>query len=206
MSQKGQKKLEEYFGGSFAKWLTLPRSLLYGMPDEWKEKMGELLLEYERVYDIELKTRVQYLGEDGKQQKLPTWLADYKNLDPQIIERVTEQTANQVIEEPKKEKKDTQIPIIEEPAVEEPKVEEIIEEPEEVIENRLFKLVVTTEQALNLKETLEKQGFIPFQFDEFKSGLVLGERSFMSVDKGEFYRFVEQKEITYNELLEKYTK
>lgn len=50
-AESGHDALWGWFGLSYASWLTLPRSLMHAMPDEWQWKMAALLQEYSEVFD-----------------------------------------------------------------------------------------------------------------------------------------------------------
>ena len=71
-----------WFGLSYASWLTLPRVLMHEMPDEWQQKMADLLHEYEETFPNppDLGTRVQVTYR-GKLTKTPGWLINYRHPD-----------------------------------------------------------------------------------------------------------------------------
>lgn len=53
LPMSGHEKLHAVFGLSYAKWLNLPRSLMYAMPDSWQDRMAELLDEFVNTFDVE---------------------------------------------------------------------------------------------------------------------------------------------------------
>lgn len=78
------ERLQKWFGLSYASWLTIPRVLMENMPDEWQEKMAELLEECDAYYPN--------CGEDGisfsvqcklnnKFIKMPKYLGNYRYPD-----------------------------------------------------------------------------------------------------------------------------
>ncbi len=42
---EGHERLHEWFGLSYANYLTIPRTVLQSMPDDWQERMADLLEE-----------------------------------------------------------------------------------------------------------------------------------------------------------------
>jgi hypothetical protein len=76
-----------WFGLSRASYLTLPRSLMEAMPEEWQARMAELLFqasaafEYPRAGSYEVRLRDQETG-----RYLPDPLADYRHPDQDLIE------------------------------------------------------------------------------------------------------------------------
>lgn len=56
-------RLARWFGCSRASWLTLPRSMMVQMPNEWQEKMAELL----EKYDEEFPNSYKFDGEPSVQ-------------------------------------------------------------------------------------------------------------------------------------------
>ena len=87
IGREGYNKLWDWFGLSYASWLTLPRVLRHEMPDEWQSKMSDLLREYDEHWDfsgIESGTRVQ-LTEGGNLIKTPDWLKNYRHPELRMI-------------------------------------------------------------------------------------------------------------------------
>ena len=74
-----ENKLWNWFGLSYATWLTIPRILLHEMPLEWQNKMADLLNEYEETFcnQPEIGTRVQ-ITKDRKLIKTPYWITQYR--------------------------------------------------------------------------------------------------------------------------------
>lgn len=81
-------KLWEWFGLSYASWLTLPRVLLHNMPSSWQDKLAVLLDEYYEKYPnmhkLEIGTRVQ-ITQKGRLVKTPQWLINYRRPDMDAI-------------------------------------------------------------------------------------------------------------------------
>ena len=50
MSVDTDQPIHDYFGLTYASWLTLPRVLLQEMPFEWQAKFTELLNEYHETF------------------------------------------------------------------------------------------------------------------------------------------------------------
>ena len=75
-------RLAKWFGLSRASWLTLPRSMMVQMPNEWQEKMAELLEQYDNEfpnnYKFDGEPLVQ-LRSNGKLIKTPDWLLNYRH-------------------------------------------------------------------------------------------------------------------------------
>jgi cation transport regulator ChaB len=46
----GSDRLWLWFSLSYANFLTLPRALMHQMPEEWQDKMAELLEEFDDTY------------------------------------------------------------------------------------------------------------------------------------------------------------
>lgn len=88
----GEGALWEWFGLSYASWLTLPRVLMHQMPDAWQAKMAALLREYEAAYPfIEqpgYSTQVT-LKRDRRFVATPDWLLNYRHPDRDEILRRT---------------------------------------------------------------------------------------------------------------------
>ena len=89
---KGKDKLWDWFGLSYASFITLPRVLAHAMPDEWQDKMADLLIEYEETFpnQPELGTRVQATTLTGKLTKFPRWILNYRYPDVKEIEKLKE--------------------------------------------------------------------------------------------------------------------
>lgn len=81
-----EDKLHEWFGLSYATFLTLPRAFMQEMPLEWRNKMAELLYEYNDVFcnQPDFSTRVQ-ITSHGKTIKTPSWIVDYRHPETSVI-------------------------------------------------------------------------------------------------------------------------
>lgn len=75
-----ENKLWNWFGLSYASWLTLPRVLCHEMPKVWQNKLAKLLDQYYEAFpnQPEVGTRVQ-ITENGKLIKTPEWLINYRH-------------------------------------------------------------------------------------------------------------------------------
>jgi len=80
VKESGYDQLWNYFGSSYASWLTIPRILMHAMPDEWQEKMAKLLEEYQDTFpnQPDVGTRVHITDLKGKLIKCPKWLLNYR--------------------------------------------------------------------------------------------------------------------------------
>lgn len=76
----GYQRLWGWFSLSYASFLVLPRSFMHEMPDEWQNKMAELLEEYEqRVKHVEEIDSVYVQArKDRKFTKIPDWILNYR--------------------------------------------------------------------------------------------------------------------------------
>lgn len=72
-------------------WLTLPRVLMNAMPDEWQQKMADLIDEYNNAFDWEkvdgFNTYVQG-KRNGKFIRIPDWLSNYRHPDRDFINSI----------------------------------------------------------------------------------------------------------------------
>jgi len=83
-------KLQCWFNLSYASYLTLPRVLMEAMPQEWQDKMADLLFEWDKTYrnwPDGISTRVQ-ITKNGRLTKTPDWLLNYRHPDLDEIERI----------------------------------------------------------------------------------------------------------------------
>lgn len=81
--------LWNWFGLSYASWLTLPRVLMHEMPTDWQRKMAELLHEWDDTWDYGKMEGIPYVSfkdEAGKYMHIPFWLKNYRHPDHQAIE------------------------------------------------------------------------------------------------------------------------
>lgn len=86
----GHTMLWNWFGGSYASFLTLPRVCMHRMPDRWEGEMCMLLEEYDAMFknfnDIEFQVRA---SKNGKLVKMPDWLMSYKYPDHKKVKEAT---------------------------------------------------------------------------------------------------------------------
>tara|TARA_Y100001951_G_scaffold104787_1_gene117844 strand:- start:50605 stop:50793 length:189 start_codon:yes stop_codon:yes gene_type:complete len=50
MMKEGKQELWNWFGLSYASFLTIPRVLMHQMSDEWQSEMCRLLQEYDETF------------------------------------------------------------------------------------------------------------------------------------------------------------
>jgi hypothetical protein len=87
----GSEALWQWFGLSYASWLTLPRVLMCQMPDEWQGQMAKLLNEIqEKFYPLELETRVSVV-KNKRLTMVPSWIRDYRHPDLEAIAAAVEE-------------------------------------------------------------------------------------------------------------------
>ena len=68
----GRDTLWMWFSMSRASWLTLPRVLMHEMPDDWQQRMAELLHEWDETWDSqEMPSPIVSARVDGKFTKWP---------------------------------------------------------------------------------------------------------------------------------------
>ena len=85
VSKEGGKMSENlscWFGLSYASFLTMPRVMMEAMPEEWQDRMADLLCEYDEAFpnQPDIGTRVQITKND-KLIKTPGWLVNYRHPD-----------------------------------------------------------------------------------------------------------------------------
>lgn len=84
MSEYDERKdLHLWFGLSYASFLVMPRVAMMQMPQDWQEKMAELLNQYDETINTAAfgvkGCRVQVLDENGKLMKTPEQLLNYRH-------------------------------------------------------------------------------------------------------------------------------
>jgi len=86
----GNFKLACWFSLSYASYLTMPRVMMEAMPDEWQDKMADLLNEYDEAFPNQpnIGTRVQITDARGNLIKTPPWLLQYRRPDRNQINRM----------------------------------------------------------------------------------------------------------------------
>jgi len=70
-----ERKIHDWFGLSYAQYLTIPRSVLQAMPDDWQIRFVELLEEFDNTYDWHPKEHtywVSFRKTDGKFESIST--------------------------------------------------------------------------------------------------------------------------------------
>lgn len=87
----GHDNLWLWFSLDYASWLTLPRVLMHEMPDEWQDKMSDLLNEWDETWDtsgIDYKFTVSMKEHNGRFIKMPDWLCNYRYPKRDVIESI----------------------------------------------------------------------------------------------------------------------
>lgn len=83
--------LREWFGLSYATWLTLPRSMMHEMPEEWQQKMADLLFEWDETWDSSSTPSPFVIArKDNRFTKWPAWLLNYRHPDKDQINKLRE--------------------------------------------------------------------------------------------------------------------
>lgn len=86
----GHDRLWNWFGMSYASWLTMPRVMMHAMPDDWQNRMAALCEEWDEAWnshDMPIPS-VSAVGERGKFTKWPSWLLNYRHPNATEIERL----------------------------------------------------------------------------------------------------------------------
>lgn len=89
MDEDYRKDLQLWFGLSYSSFCVMPRVFMQAMPDEWQEKMAELLFEY----DDRIKTSVcgvrscfvTVKDKDNRFMKMPEELLNYRRPRKEFI-------------------------------------------------------------------------------------------------------------------------
>lgn len=85
VKMSGFVRLWNWFSLSRASWLTIPRSMMHEMPDEWQNKMAELLEEWDATWETQDMPTPTVLARGEKSfTKWPDWLLNYRH--PDIVE------------------------------------------------------------------------------------------------------------------------
>lgn len=82
----GYDALWEWFGLSYATWLTLPRVLMHEMPDVWQSKMADLLNEFDETWGNAPDLSCHVMIKEGNRfVKMPAWV-EYRHPDREFLE------------------------------------------------------------------------------------------------------------------------
>ena len=82
------ENLNTWFGLSYASFLTVPRVFMQEMPQEWQEKMAELLNEYDETFNNQPNMEtVVVCKQNNKIIKTPEWLVNYRRPDTETINK-----------------------------------------------------------------------------------------------------------------------
>lgn len=78
-----RKDLAAWFGLSYSSFLVMPRVAMELMPEDWQEKMAELLNQYDETIKTDAfgvkSCSVHVKGADGKAMKMPDELLNYRH-------------------------------------------------------------------------------------------------------------------------------
>lgn len=86
---KGRDRLWDWFGMSYASWLTMPRVMMHAMPDDWQERMAVLCEEWDAAWDSsDLPTPSVQARSNGRFTKWPRWLLNYRHPDRKAIDSI----------------------------------------------------------------------------------------------------------------------
>lgn len=89
IKQTGHDLLWNWFGLSYASWLSLPRVLMHEMPDEWQRKMAELLEEWDETWDGDsLPSPIVNARKNNKFTNWPSWIVNYRHPNKEMIETI----------------------------------------------------------------------------------------------------------------------
>ena len=86
----GYDRLWLWFGLSRASWLTMPRVMMHEMPDEWQNKMAELLEEWDETWDSHEMPSPSVSAKDDRNKftRWPSWLLNYRHPDKREINKL----------------------------------------------------------------------------------------------------------------------
>lgn len=82
MNNDGRERLWMWFGMSRASFLILPRAGMHQMPDDWQNKMSELLEQWDEA--AVNQTNLDFYAQarkDGKITPIPEWIKQYRHPD-----------------------------------------------------------------------------------------------------------------------------
>ncbi|EMV5753181.1 hypothetical protein AAC923_004141 [Yersinia enterocolitica] len=89
MDDDDRKDLQLWFGLDRASFCVMPRVFMQAMPDEWQEKMAELLFEYDERIDTTVcgvhSCFVTVKGAENKFMKMPDDIINYRHPSPEFI-------------------------------------------------------------------------------------------------------------------------
>jgi hypothetical protein len=86
----GVQRLSQWFGLSYASWLTWPRVLMEDMPDDWQRRMAVLAEEFDKAYPSWIPDDGRFYVQMRKKRRwhaLPSWLGNYRRPDADAIEQ-----------------------------------------------------------------------------------------------------------------------
>lgn len=85
----GHDRLWNWFGMSYASWLTMPRVMMHAMPEDWQDRMAALCEEWDEAWDSsEMPSPHVMAKREGKFAKWPEWLLNYRHPNRKEIERL----------------------------------------------------------------------------------------------------------------------
>lgn len=83
------ERLATWFGLSYASWLTIPRSMIVQMSDDWQERLFELMEEYDEAWPNSHKfegSPFVQIRHEGKIKKCPEYILNYRHPNPNDFE------------------------------------------------------------------------------------------------------------------------
>ena len=82
----GRDALWAWFSLSRATWLTLPRSMMHEMPDDWQRRMADLLTEWGETWNSSTMPDPHVAAKTGgKFTRWPEWLLNYRHPNREAI-------------------------------------------------------------------------------------------------------------------------
>lgn len=94
LEPSGYDDLWSWFGMSYSSWLTLPRSLMHSMPDDWQKQMAGLLDQWDAAWNTaHLPAPYVSAREGAKFTRWPEWLLNYRRPAQDEIDAVRAMSA-----------------------------------------------------------------------------------------------------------------
>lgn len=95
---RGHDRLWGWFGLSYASWLTIPRVLMHAMPDDWQDRMAQLLCEFDETFPGKDAFPTPHVSarEGTRFTRWPEWLLRYRHPDTAAIDALRPRAAREV--------------------------------------------------------------------------------------------------------------
>ena len=90
MHEPGREKLWQWFGLSYASFVVLPRVMMHEMPDDWQDKMADLLTEFHTRWpqDVDhIDGCSVSVKKSGKFVSMPKELVNYRHVDREALRK-----------------------------------------------------------------------------------------------------------------------